>query len=91
MAVAQKCNISRDHNLFLRQGRIPTACVSTSREGYILPSMTSGASCPRAYAIVCTYEIVASIHGIVTIRKAFNKFSIHKGASSTVPALVMGA
>lgn len=91
MAVAQKCNISRDHNLFLRQGSHSYSMRFPSHGRDILPSMTSGASCPRAYAIVCTYEIVASIHGIVTIRKSFNEFSIHKGASSTVPALVMGA
>lgn len=53
--------------------------------------MTPWTRCPRAYAIVCTYEIVASIHSIVTIREPFDELSIHKGTGSTVSALMMSA
>lgn len=51
--------------------------------------MTSWARCPRAYAIVCTYEIVASIHGIITICESSNELSIDSCVGSAVPAHVM--
>lgn len=56
-----------------------------------LPSMASGARRPRAYAVVCTYEIVASIYSIVTVGESLDEFSIHKRAGATVSALVVGA
>jgi hypothetical protein len=59
--------------------------------GRDLPSMTSGARRPRTHAVVCTYEIVASIHSIVTVGKSLDEFSIHERAGSTVSALVVGA
>lgn len=90
MAVAQKCNISRDHNLSVRQGRDPTGLEAVLREG-VLPSMASGARRPCAYTIVCTYEIVASIYSIVTVGESLDEFPIHEGAGSTISALVVGA
>ena len=46
-----------------------------------IPSMSTGPGSPCAHAVIGADEVVALVHGIVSIRESSNELSIDKGAA----------
>lgn len=47
----------------------------------LLPCMAPGSGRPCAHTIICADEVIAGIYGVITIRLAFDEFTVDEGTA----------